>query len=301
MVLILIGIFLFAIGFTLKKQATPAAKAGVILTYVAPVLIVLGVFSSMFKQIEAGEVGVKKLFGKVDQDVLYSGLNFVNPLVNVTKFDIKTQNYTMSGVHDEGTKEGDDAIRVLSADGLEVIIDLSVLFRVKAAATPAILEDIGTDYTDKIVRPISRTAIRDNAVYYDAVALYSTKRDEFQNKIFTYIQKNFDKRGLELQQLLVRNITLPTSVKQTIESKINAEQDAQKMTFVLQKERQEAERKRVEAQGIADYQKILSTGLSDKQLQYEAILTQREIAKSPNTKVIIMGNGKTAPIILGNN
>ena len=104
-----------------------------------------------------------------------------------------------------------------------------------------------------------------------------------------------------MEQLLVRNITLPPSVKTTIESKINAEQDAQKMTFVLQKERQEAERKRVEAQGIADYQRILSTGLSDKQLQYETIKAQKEIALSPNTKVIIMGNSKNSPIILGGN
>ena len=106
---------------------------------------------------------------------------------------------------------------------------------------------------------------------------------------------------MELEQLLVRNITLPESVKTTIESKINAEQDAQKMTFVLQKETQEAERKRVEAQGIADYQRILSTGLSDKQLQYEMIKAQKEIALSPNAKVIIMGNSKGSPIILGGN
>jgi regulator of protease activity HflC (stomatin/prohibitin superfamily) len=96
----------------------------------------------------------------------------------------------------------------------------------------------------------------------------------------------------------VRNISLPTSVKASIESKINAEQDAQKMQFVLQKERQEADRKRVEAQGIADYQKILSTGLSDKQLQYETIKAQKEIALSPNTKIIIMGAGKGNPIML---
>jgi regulator of protease activity HflC (stomatin/prohibitin superfamily) len=228
-------------------------------------------------------------------------LHFINPLAEVTIFDAKTQNYTMSAVHSEGEKAGDDAIRILTSDGLEVIIDLSVLFRVKAAATPTILREIGTDYLEKIVRPVSRTVIRDNAVSYEAVALYSSKRDEFQNRIFETIKKSFDKRGLELEQLLVRNITLPPSVKASIESKINAEQDAQKMTFVLQKERQEAERKRVEAQGIADYQRILSAGLSEKQLQYESILAQKEIAKSPNTKVIIMGNSKGAPIILGNN
>ena len=174
-----------------------------------------------------------------------------------------------------------------------------MLYRVIPSKTPDILQNIGDDYIDKIVRPIARTAIRDNAVSYEAVALYSTKRQEFQDKIYKTISTSFAKNGIELQQLLVRNITLPASVKASIESKINAEQDAQKMQFVLQKEKQEAERKRVEAQGIADYQKILSTGLSDKQLQYETIKAQKEIALSPNAKVIILGNGKGAPIILG--
>jgi len=143
-----------------------------------------------------------------------------------------------------------------------------------------------------------RTKLRDNAVYYDAVSLYSTKRDEFQNRIFEGVKSEFASRGLELESILVRNIMLPESVKTTIESKINAEQDAQKMTFVLQKEKQEAERKRVEAQGIADYQRILSTGLSDKQLQYEMIKANKEIALSPNAKIIIMPAGKNVPIIL---
>lgn len=201
----------------------------------------------------------------------------------------------MSGVHDEGEKAGDDAIRVLSADGLEVIVDLTVLYKVIPSETPRILKELGIDYKSLIVRPICRTKIRDNAVYYDAVALYSSKRDEFQTKIFTSIEKDFKERGLILEQLLVRNITLPPSVKATIESKINAEQEAQKMTFVLQKEKQEAERKRVEAQGIADYQKILSTGLSDKQLQYEMI---KAISTSPNAKLIIVDTKKSAPFII---
>jgi regulator of protease activity HflC (stomatin/prohibitin superfamily) len=301
MFLIIIGIFALLASFFMASQDGQAARFSSITRIGAVILILIGASFSMFKVVESGEVGVKTLFGKVNDDVLYSGLNVVNPMMKVTTFDVKTQNYTMSGVNDEGDKGGDDAIRVLSADGLEVIIDLSVLFKVKPSAAPEILRTIGTDYLDKIVRPIARTAIRDNAVSYDAVALYSSKRDEFQNKIFNTINKSFVKRGLELEQLLVRNITLPASVKTTIESKINAEQDAQKMTFVLQKERQEAERKRVEAQGIADYQKILSTGLSDKQLQYETIKAQKEIALSPNTKIIIMGNGKNAPIILGGN
>jgi regulator of protease activity HflC (stomatin/prohibitin superfamily) len=301
MFLFIIGIFAILASFFMASQDGPASRFSTITRIGAIILVIIGASFSMFKVVESGEVGVQTLFGKVNNDVLYSGLNIINPVMEVTTFDVKTQNYTMSGVNDEGSKAGDDAIRVLSADGLEVVIDLSVLFKVKPSSAPEILRTIGTDYLDKIVRPIARTAIRDNAVSYDAVALYSSKRDEFQNKIFNTINKSFTKRGLELEQLLVRNITLPASVKTTIESKINAEQDAQKMTFVLQKERQEAERKRVEAQGIADYQKILSTGLSDKQLQYETIKAQKEIALSPNTKVIIMGNGKSAPIILGGN
>jgi regulator of protease activity HflC (stomatin/prohibitin superfamily) len=261
------------------------------------VIIAIGILSSMFKQIDAGKVGVKSLYGKVQADVLESGLHLVNPLLDITTFDIQTQNYTMSAIHDEGSKEGDDAIRVLSNDGLEVVIDLTVLYRVVPGDAPKILKGIGENYTDKIVRPVTRTRIRDNAVYYDAVALYSTKRNEFQQRIFKTIEADFKARGLVLEQLLIRNINLPASVKTTIESKINAEQEAQKMQFVLQKEKQEAERKRVEAQGIADYQRIISSGLTEKQLQYEQIKAQKEIATSSNTKIIFMGKG-SAPVIL---
>ena len=134
-------------------------------------------------------------------------------------------------------------------------------------------------------------------MYYQAVELFSSKRDEFQQRIYKSIEDDFKKRGLMLEQLLVRNITLPNSVKASIESKINAEQDAKKMEFVLQKERQEAERKRVEAQGIADYQRIINTGLTDQQLQYEQIKAMKEIALSQNAKVVIMGKGNT-PIML---
>ncbi len=295
--LIIIGIILIIVGFSFKDVANPLSKFSRIFRIVGFVVILLGFFSSMFQQINAGKVGVKSLFGNVQPEVLESGLHVINPLLDITVFDVQTQNYTMSAIHNEGAQEGDDAIRVLSNDGLEVIIDLTVLYRVIPADAPKILKGIGENYNDKIVRPVTRTRIRDNAVYYDAVALYSTKREEFQQRIFKSIEVDFKKRGLVLEQLLIRNINLPASVKTTIESKINAEQDAQKMTFVLQKEKQEAERKRVEAQGIADYQRIISSGLTDKQLQYEQIKAQKEIATSPNTKIIFMGKG-SAPVIL---
>ncbi len=299
MFFIVIGVIVLLTGFAINTPSLVFSRYSRPIKITGLAIAIIGILTSGIRQIDAGQVGVKSLFGKIQDEVLTSGLNFVNPLVNVTKIDVKTLNYTMSAVHDEGSKMGDDAIRVLTADGLEVVIDLTVLFKVDPAKAPDILRKIGDDYTDKIVRPVTRTRIRDNAVFYDAVALYSTKREEFQQRIFKTIEADFGKRGLVLEQLLIRNIMLPQSVKTTIESKINAEQDAQKMQFVLQKEKQEAERKRVEAQGIADYQKILSTGLSDKQLQYEQIKAQKELALSPNAKVIILGGKGNTPIILG--
>ncbi len=295
---VVFGSILVFLSFALKNSLNPLSRFTHLFKIVGFVFIGIGLLSSMFKQIDAGKVGVKSLYGNVEPDILQSGLHIINPLLEVTDFDIQTQNYTMSAIHDEGYKEGDDAIRVLSNDGLEVVIDLTVLYRVSPELAPTIFKQIGVNYADKIVRPVTRTRIRDNAVYYDAVALYSTKRNEFQQRIFKTIEADFKVRGLILEQLLIRNINLPSSVKTTIEGKINAEQDAQKMTFILQKEKQEAERKRVEAQGIADYQRIISTGLSDKQLQYEQIKAQKELAASPNTKIIFMNSKGNAPVIL---
>ena len=296
---IIIGVILWIVSDALKSNVSnPFSKFSNSLKMIGIIAIALGIFSSMFKQIDAGRVGVQSLYGSVQSGILESGLHLINPLLEVTDFDIQTQNYTMSAIHGEGSQEGDDAIRVLSNDGLEVVIDLTVLYRITPNDAPKIFKQIGVNYTDKIVRPVTRTRIRDNAVYYDAVALYSTKRNEFQQRIFKSIEEDFKARGLVLEQLLIRNINLPVSVKASIESKLTAEQDAQKMTFVLQKEKQEAERKRVEAQGIADYQRIISMGLTDKQLQYESIKAQRELAASPNTKIIFMNSKGNAPIIL---
>lgn len=296
MILITLGILVLIAGFALQRNPEVGRFAKTI-RGIAILIMLAGVLTKCIVQIEPGQIGVKTLFGKVQDNVLRSGLHFINPFMKIIRLDVKTQNYTMSGVHDEVTRSTDDAIRVLTADGLEVTIDLTVLYKLLPAEAPNLIKETGEDYTDKIVRPLTRTKIRDNSVYYDAISLYSSKRDEFQHRIFNSIDIDFKKRGLVLEQLLVRNITLPQSVKTTIEQKINAEQDAQKMQFVLLKEKQEAERKRVEAQGIADYQRIINIGLTDQQLQYEQIKAYLELAKSPNSKVIIMGKGN-APVIL---
>jgi regulator of protease activity HflC (stomatin/prohibitin superfamily) len=300
MLLIILGLAAFVAAGSLRRMHSPFSNYTGIIRIVAAVTIVFGILTSCVVQINAGEIGVKSLFGKVENDVLNSGLHFINPLIDVDRIDVRTQNYTMSGVRDEGDKGGDDAIRVLTSDGLEVIIDLTVLYRVQSTEAPRLVRQTGLDFKDKIVRPVTRTKIRDNSVYYTAIDLYSTKRDEFQTRIYKTIEDNFRTRGLQLEQLLIRNITLPNRVKAAIEEKINAEQEAQKMMFVLQKETQEAERKRVEAQGIADYQRIINTGLTENQLQYEQIKALKEIATSQNAKVVIMGS-KTPVIIDGKN
>ena len=300
MTLVFFGFALLILGLNAGRLSPSLERQRGLLTLGGVGLLLIGLIMSTVVQIGAGMVGVQTLFGKVENRVLPPGLSVVNPLVEVTRFDTRTQNYTMSAVRTEGAQSGDDAIRVLSADGLEVVIDLTVLYHVVPAQAPHILSTIGEDYQDKIVRALARTRIRDNAVYYDAVALYSTRRDEFQTRILAAIEKDFRTNGLQLDQLLIRNIQLPQSVKASIESKISAEQDAQKMEFVLQKEKQEAERRRIEAQGLADYQRIVNTQLTDKLLQYETIKANQAIATSPNAKVIIMGGGRGgAQVLIG--
>lgn len=297
MAFIVLGIIILLAGSALAKINDPVRRFAKPVMAAGIALAIIGALTAAVVQVDAGQIGIKILFGRVQPDVLHSGLHLVNPFVEVTKADVRTQNYTMTGMHDEGKQQEDDAMHVLTADGLEVVIDLTVLYRIIPVEGPRLLRETGLDYENKIVRPLTRTRIRDNAVYYDAVALYSTKRDEFQDRISRTIEADFRRRGLLLENILVRNITLPAAVKTTIEQKIQAEQEAQKMQFVLQKERQEADRKRVEAQGIADYQKIVNENLTEKQLQYEQIKAMRELAGSANAKMIIMGRSG-APVIL---
>jgi regulator of protease activity HflC (stomatin/prohibitin superfamily) len=302
MFLLFLGLVIAAIGFVVSRSNPRSATPGRIAMVVGVVLGVTGFITSSIVIVEPGSVKVKKLFGTINNTPLEAGLHIVNPFASLTEYSIQVQNFTMASTGGEASQgEGEAPIQVLTADGLQVVIDVSILYHLQASKTPSIQAEIGPNYRDKIVRPLSRTKIRDNAVYYDAISLYSTKRDEFQARIFNSIKDDFNKRGIELEQILIRNINLPESVKLTIESKINAEQDAQKMEFVLQKAKQEADVKRVEAQGIADYNRIISQGLTDKQLQYETIRASKELALSPNSKVIVLGGGKNTPIMLSGN
>jgi regulator of protease activity HflC (stomatin/prohibitin superfamily) len=296
--IVIFGIVILVVGFLVAKTPGPLTKYKSLFTLAGIVLIVIGVLTAGVRQIDTGHVGVQKLFGEVKEDILYEGLNLVNPLIEVYPMTTKTQNYTMSSTVDEGQVKAADAITVLSQDGLEVNIDLTILYKVIGTEAPKIVRTIGLDYEAKVIRPTTRTRIREVAVYYNATDLYSAKREEFENKIKAKIEKDFAERGLILEQMLIRKIDLPKSVKESIERKITAVQEAQRMEYVLQKEQQEAERKRVEARGVADAQKIINEGLSPKLLKFEEIKMQKEIANSPNSKIIIMGDGKSSPFII---
>ena len=300
MALIILGIIILIIGIGAAKPGTSIARFKSMIILAGVVFVLAGFLFASVKQINAGHVGVQVLFGKVEHNVLYEGLNVINPLYDVKQMSIQTQNYTMSATYEEGQKQGDDAIHVLSLDGLEVIIDMTILYRITPSEAPDIYKDIGLSYEDKVIRPITRTGIRESASYFNAIDLFAIKRDAFTLKIRQQLEAGFKSRGIILEQLLVRDIKLPTSVKESIERKITAVQDAQRMEYVLQKERQEAERKRVEAQGVADAQKIVNAGLSDKILQFESIKVQKELVNSPNSKIIVLGGGKgNLPFMIG--
>lgn len=281
---------LFLIITALRKQNLgnqQALKAIGIVKTVLVVIIVVVVILSCLVQIGPGQIGVPILFGNVQENVLHSGLNIVNPLVEVEKMDVKIQAYTMSGVKDEGNIQGDDAITTLSSDGLTIKLDVTVWFLLNDIEAPNVLRTIGIDYVEKIVRPATRTALRDVSVMYSATEIYSSKREDFTNQVAKNLEKSFENKGIMLEKVLLRNVQLPDKVKEAIDEKIAAEQRAQQMVYVLQKERQEAERKKVEASGIAEAQKIISNTINSQYLQWKYIETLKDLLNSKNSTIVI--------------
>jgi regulator of protease activity HflC (stomatin/prohibitin superfamily) len=299
--LIIFLIIVVLVVASLKRSAggnERLAKLLGIIRNVAYICIALVVLFSCVVQVGPGEVGVQTLFGSVQERVLYSGLNFINPLVNVENMDVKTQSYTMSIAQDEGNIASDDAITALSMDGLTIRLDVTVWYRLSESDAPQVFRTIGVDYVAKIVRPAIRTALRDVSVLYSATDIYSGKRDEFTGGVTKNIDDAFFGRGIILERVLLRNVELPEMVRSAIDEKIAAEQKAQQMVYVLQKEKQEAERKKIEAQGISDYNRIVSQSITDQVLQLKGIEATLELSKSQNSKMVIM-NGKNMPLIFG--
>jgi regulator of protease activity HflC (stomatin/prohibitin superfamily) len=241
-------------------------KKGGMLLAVAIILIILLPLSIVI--VEAGETGVYSLFGKVKDQELNSGFHLKNPLAKVTKLSVRTQEYTMSGVEKEGKVQGMDAIQALTKEGLDVSLDITVLYRLNQEQANEVYREVGLDYEDKILRPIIRSSIREIIAQYDAKVIYSEKRNEIGSKIFEKMESYLTDRGFVVEDLLIRNVVLPIDLQKSIEQKLQAEQEAEKMDFVLDKERKEKERKIIEAEGQKESQEIINQSLTPNYLNY---------------------------------
>jgi len=246
---------------------------------------------SMAVVVSPGMAGVMLLFGKVQDEALPSGLHFINPFATVVEMEVRTRNYTMSNVTDEGQKKGDDSIAVITSDGLTVKLDCTIFYSLQQNMVSKIYRDIGPDVEDKILRSEIRASLRDAAANLTATDLYTTRRQSFVDNVTKTLKASFESRGITMEQVLLRNVILPDQITKAINDKIAADQEAQKMTFVLQKERQEAERKRIEAEGQARAQQIVSQSLTPQILEYQRIQALRYVGEKGN--LIITSSGVT--------
>jgi prohibitin 1 len=254
---------------------------------IALIVFVLLVLGGPITVVPAGHVGVKDFFGSVSPNVLPAGVHLVVPFTRVHKMSIQTQ-------------EVKETAEVPSKEGLVMDLEGSLLFRLDPTKAAEIYKTVGTSYQEIIVHPQIRSAIREITASYEAKALYSAEREQVARETFDLFQKMAGGRGIIPEAVLLRKIGLPPIVANAIQEKLKAEQQSQQMKFVLQKEQQEAERKRIEAQGIADFQKIVAAGISPQLLEWKGIEATEKLAMSPNTKVVVIGNPKSGlPIILG--
>jgi len=199
------------------------------------------------------------------------------------------------------TQELKETVDIPTREGLNVNIDVSLLFRLNGERAPEVFRGIGINYIQVVVVPQLRSIVRDTTSSYDAKALYTAERELLSQRIQTKLFPQLDERGIRCERVLLRKIILPPKIAAAIESKLEAEQQAEQMKYVLDKEKQEAERKRIEARGIAEYQTIINQGLNENLLKWKGIEATRELARSQNTKIVIIGAGKEGlPIILGN-
>ena len=270
----------------MRKVQENLRKGGVVFFGV----IVLGLLMvvSLFKgYVPAGHVGVLTQFGKVSDRVLTEGTRPVWPWLVNNRMSVRTQELKETAV-------------VPSNEGLLVTLQVSLRFRLTSNKAADVYQTIEQPYVQTAVVPNLRSAIRSVTSAYSAQALYTGEREVVAQKILETLQAALDPLGITSEQILLRDIQLPAALKQSIEAKQQAEQDALRMEFILQKEQQEAERKRIEAAGIRDFQRIVAQGISAQLLTWKGIEATEKLAASSNAKVVIIGSGdKGLPIILG--
>ena len=258
-------------------------SAGVFIIFLLVIFFIL----RAARVVPAGHVGVVDLFGNVRAEALPSGLHLVNPLARLHRMSIQTN-------------ENKETIDTPSSEGLIVHLDVSVLYHLDAAKAPEVYRTIGLNYESVLVAPNVRSAVREVTSSYEAKALYSPEREKMSEEINQHIRGAIEPRGISIERLLLRDVALPQRLQEAIQEKLSAEQEASRMQFVLQKEKQEAERKKIEAEGISSFQKIVTEGINENLLKWKGIEATKELALSGNSKVVIIGAGKEGlPIILG--
>jgi prohibitin 1 len=253
---------------------------------IATVVLILLLLTASVTSIPTGNVGVLTLFGRVTGDILGEGIHLINPLKSVQKLSVQTQSVKESA-------------NTPSNEGLMLALDTSLLFRLDRTKAAQVYQTVGENYAEKIVEPTLRAAIRASTSSHSANALYTNARELVQQQIQGELTTQLAARGVIVEAVLLRDVQLPAMLKSSIEAKQQAEQDALRMSFILQKEKQEAERKRIEAQGIADFQKIVAQGISPQLLEWKGIEATEKLATSNNAKVVIIGNPKNGlPLVL---
>jgi len=253
--------------------------------YAAAVLLFLIGGACSVTTVRTGHVGVLTLFGKVTGEPIAEGINVINPFKSVTEISIRTQEI----------KETAD---VPSSEGLIVTLETSLLFRLKRENAAQVFQTIGPNYMDVIVEPNLRSAIRSVTAAHSANALYSSAREEVARQISDELSKQLAPRGIVVENVLLRDIKLPPTLKASIEAKQQAEQEALAMSFRLQKETQEAERKRIEAAGVRDFQQIVATGITNQLIEWKWIEAYEKLASSPNAKIVVPMGGRAMQMLL---
>jgi len=291
--MLFITLLVFVVLILLAASAAKGAGSTVLASQLRRVAMGLGglalilLVTSTITIVKAGHVGVVDLFGRVSTYTLKSGLQIVNPLARVIQMSVQTL-------------EIKERMEVPSKEGMTMVIEVSVLYHLDPEKAADVYRTVGEDFVGVILEPQFRSITRGVTASYEAKALYTSEREAVAKLILDDLKQLVGPRGIVVEATPMRQLTLPAKITAAIEDKLSADQESQRMTFVLTKEKQEAERKRIEAQGVADFQKIVTDGISDKLLQWKGIEATQDLAKSPNAKIVIIGNSKNGlPLVLG--
>lgn len=280
----LLAVAVVIVGVVMSRSSRdPAARGAALLgSVVVAVLLLLG---SALTIVPAGHVGVVDLFGNVSDRFLNPGVRLVNPLARVHKLSVRTREVT-------------EAANVPSSEGLVMQLDVTLLYNLEASRAPEVFRTLGMDYEGVFVVPQLRSHLRGATASFEAKALYTAGREVVATRVLDDLAPALAARGFQNAQVLLRAVTLPNQLRAAIEQKLQAEQQSEQMRFVLERERQEAERKRIEAQGIADFQRIVVQGIDERLLRWKGIEATQALAQSQNAKVVIVGGRDGLPLIL---